>query len=577
MVDPRALASGGRSDSENEAAFVAWLRDGGCVLDACVWPAAVACDLPGGPVPRGVVVARDVRSGDELLRIPGAAMLTPSRATALLAPLLTLTPDAAALCDMDEVLLALHIVAIAGVAAVPAAEELPAPWAAQRAWTPYVACLPPAADFVAMLPEWRPHELAWLDVGARAAAGDGVERMAREHAAVLGAIAAAAAGPADDAAAAAVAARMLRAGGVEDARVYAWAKYCVTSRAFYSGLDMDDLFMSDGTVDLLPVTLVPLADMINHRGLPAAVTAEAEWVRDDTSDAPGAGWYILRATQDLAAGAEVTLSYGDRDALDLLDNYGFVTAPGDNAATAAGIPLVALLPALAVSPAATAVATAWAACPWIATASALLTAAASPAVLAARCAAVQALGSPDVLELTQEEVPAADALQLLRILAADEDDICAAVRRPGPLAALPPGVLRGISPAAFERPLSRRNEVAALALAACLATHLATACGTPPPDTHARAAAAAAALDLTTCAAPPGLAAIADVAAAAVAAAAANIAAGTSGEDLPAAADGAAATRHHVAAMYRASHAHIATALATYVSNMARVAAARGT
>jgi hypothetical protein len=101
---------------------------------------------------------------------------------------------------------------------------------------------------------------------------------------------------------------------------------CVASRAFLHGAAVDALFCCAGTQGMLPLALVPGADMFNHGGGAGGARCDSEWTPD--------GAYEVRAAARLAPGEELLISYGDRPARDCLENYGFVPPPGANAAEA---------------------------------------------------------------------------------------------------------------------------------------------------------------------------------------------------------------------------------------------------
>jgi histone-lysine N-methyltransferase SETD3 len=82
----------------------------------------------------------------------------------------------------------------------------------------------------------------------------------------------------------------------------AWARTCVVSRVYRVTVD-----------GVSTLALVPLADMVNHR-----TAAEATFSYDDAARA-----FVVTCAADVAAGAEVHVSYGAKSNARLLAHYGF--------------------------------------------------------------------------------------------------------------------------------------------------------------------------------------------------------------------------------------------------------------
>jgi predicted nicotinamide N-methyase len=130
---------------------------------------------------------------------------------------------------------------------------------------------------------------------------------------------------------------------------FAWAVACVQSRAFLCGLGVDPFFLCAGTEGMLPLALVPMGDMFNHACGALGGTRpgdstdddadvlDAEWVDDDGVD--GGGAYVLRTRRAYGEGEQLLISYGDRHSRDTLEAYGFVVPYGQNGAEAASLPL----------------------------------------------------------------------------------------------------------------------------------------------------------------------------------------------------------------------------------------------
>ncbi|MBK9033366.1 MAG: SET domain-containing protein [Myxococcales bacterium] len=84
---------------------------------------------------------------------------------------------------------------------------------------------------------------------------------------------------------------------------YTWARLCVASRVFALTID-----------GIATTALVPLGDLLNHAHEPAT-----RWTYDDAAEA-----FTLTAARTIAAGAEVTDSYGPKSNSQLVVQYGFV-------------------------------------------------------------------------------------------------------------------------------------------------------------------------------------------------------------------------------------------------------------
>ncbi|RYE82749.1 MAG: SET domain-containing protein-lysine N-methyltransferase, partial [Methanosarcinales archaeon] len=302
--------------------FQEWLRAAGAETTKLRWP--VEFPVTG----RGVAVTEACKKGDVLCRLPSAVMLTVDRALAALSPW---WPAALSQhTDNDELLLACYILAAAGAdvssSHAPSMESL-------RRLVPYVHVLPPASDFDAIATEWTSAELGLLaDAQAAQATLAAQIRLAQEFADVACALSKAAV---DDAVPQALA-------RVFDWANYRWARYCVRSRAFINGLGMDPLFMCMDTVDMLPIAMVPLGDMLNHTA--GAPNAEADWVAEASpsahAGAEATGWYNLIARASIAAGTEVCISYGDRSSRDMIENYGFCIPPAANPAESLSVDML---------------------------------------------------------------------------------------------------------------------------------------------------------------------------------------------------------------------------------------------
>lgn len=329
------------------AALAAWLKERGATFDALAWPVT----FPSG---RSVAAARRVKRREVLARIPTAIVLTPDRARARLAWLFSATPAMAAHEDND--VLALTLLLLEAAACGPTHD-----------FYTYVCCLPDLATYASMPCEWSEEELALLQDGDMAHEARAVKAaVAQEYSDVAGALAAIVAGSASAGAPSAPhAATASLMSALLSWSTFRWARHNVTSRIYIYGLGMDELFICEGTKDMLPVAMVPLGDMVNHdareggRGLlnssSSGGVCDAEWVKDtsappltwkhDGGQGEGGedkededrGWYVLKAERRYEAGSEVCISYGDRPGRDLLETYGFIPPHEENAAEAAAV------------------------------------------------------------------------------------------------------------------------------------------------------------------------------------------------------------------------------------------------
>lgn len=352
--------------SENRMSAVdellSWMAARGCDTSKLLWPFTTDSG-------RSVGCAVDGAAANEVLRVPGRLIFSAERAKTLLAPLLRSAPKKlrALADDSDELLLATTILVIVGSDAVapPSGSADGAALSAVADFLPYARALPTFTDFEDIASQWEPMgELSLLcSSEAEEAAAQRRKELRDEFALLLSAV---------DAATASSTSGSLLWHCLSAAlswRNYLWARFCVQSRAFISGLDADPLFMCEGTRDMLPLAVVPLGDMFNHAcqpvapevaalvdgvaagaGSPAASGPDAseveaaatttttpphtqqppllcdnEWVSptDDAEARAAGGFYILRLQEAAAPGRELCISYGDRGGLDLLESYGF--------------------------------------------------------------------------------------------------------------------------------------------------------------------------------------------------------------------------------------------------------------
>lgn len=379
------------------------------------------------------------------------------------------------LSEEDELVVALFVLSEVGRSFLSSNEQLstshirsaPESTAGGTAspWLPYLKCLPPPSDFYLIASTWSDDELKLLgDAEMIDTAVKRREELRSWHDRTRSAIetevskAAAPIPSSSLAGSGASAASEHSASALEVAtclqrtltpQSLAWAVHCVQSRAFIYGLDIDPLFMCDGIAinGMLPVALVPYADMFNHRAGSISVDGsssgsntagaaagsrsnashnddeedgederpanqdvlDAEWVDDGASDTnasnsstsksmaaappvaqkpPERGYYVLRARRDYKAGEELLISYGDRSSRDLLETYGFIVPYGHNSDDAVSITLPS---SLLKQPGASA--TSASSAPMYSLPSA------SPAILKLRARMIEECGGPTEIEL----------------------------------------------------------------------------------------------------------------------------------------------------------------------------------
>lgn len=109
---------------------------------------------------------------------------------------------------------------------------------------------------------------------------------------------------------------------------FKWALSMVSSRAASLNVSGDSR-----------LAIIPLVDLLNHRMTPSAYLAF------DAEGAGGAGAFVVRAYAPLAAGATLTICYGDKENADLLVSYGFAQRrnPFDTASVRVEVPADHLL------------------------------------------------------------------------------------------------------------------------------------------------------------------------------------------------------------------------------------------
>jgi hypothetical protein len=495
--------------------LLGWMTARGCDTSKLLWPFTTGSG-------RSVGCAVDGAAGSEVLRVPGRLIFSAERAKTLLAPLLRSAPKKlrALADDSDELLLATTILVIVGSGAVAltSGSAEAAALSAVADFLPYVRALPAFRDFEDIASQWEPMgELSLLcSSEAEQAAAQRRKELRDEFALLLSAVDAATAGSTTGPTPPSLLWHCLST--ALSWRNYLWARFCVQSRAFISGLDADPLFMCEGTRDMLPLAVVPLGDMFNHAcqpiapevaalvdgrsggasGAEAAIATTAkqtqqppllcdnEWVSptDDAEARAAGGFYILRLQEAAAPGRELCISYGDRGGLDLLESYGFFVPFPHNAHETLNADIGFLLAAGGVIAADAGVsgsagdakesasrASACGASALRASVSAaadrLLRHAATPATPAHSAAKHVAslweqLCSPTVVELPCAEAPSTDALMLLRLLAvshADLDAIAMSASAPSSRQARS----GGLTLERLEHPLSRDNELRAIA------------------------------------------------------------------------------------------------------------------
>jgi hypothetical protein len=419
-------------------ALFSWLAG---LPGAFVHPALCVRDFPA--TGRGVACDAPLARGELVLRVPASAVLTAPAALALLGPLIAAAgpagPPLLRCLGEDDAL------AIAAALLLEAADASP---------PPRVRALPRAAALrgVAGAGGWAPAELALLRDGGAAAAAAARGAEAAAAGLLLRAAAAAAAAAGAPAGAALLAALGAGAGA------WRWAVACAASRAFLHGGAAEALFCGAGAAaGLLPLALVPGADMFNHDAGGGGGGADSAWL--------ACGGFEVRAARRAPAGGELLISYGDRPARDLLENYGFVPPAGGNAAEALALDAAPLALAACGGCACGDCAGGGGGARGGGAFAALLAALppAGPAALRARRAALlgEATGLPPHAAEVELPMPraggggagggAADALRVLRALCLAPGDA---------------GAARGA--AALEAPLSRGNETLAHAALAAL-------------------------------------------------------------------------------------------------------------
>ncbi|MBK7074329.1 MAG: SET domain-containing protein [Myxococcales bacterium] len=248
-------------------------------LMAWLRDAGATCDgLTVGPVPsgRGMVATRPIAAGEVVARIPRALLITREHARA--------SSVGRQLRDANVELSSSHATFAAWLCVE--ARRATSPYA------PYLRSLPAAYDgFAIHAPADERALLRGTLTGDRLALLE--HDLARDHALA--------------------AARARLMAGVDRA-TFTWARLCVGSRAFAVTID-----------GVATNALVPLADLINHA--PAPVT---RWAYDQEAAA-----FTLTAVADVAAGAELTDSYGAKSNGQLAVQYGFTV--DDNPADVAEI------------------------------------------------------------------------------------------------------------------------------------------------------------------------------------------------------------------------------------------------
>eukprot|EP01138_Halocafeteria_seosinensis_P002543 gb/GECG01002601.1/.p1 GENE.gb/GECG01002601.1/~~gb/GECG01002601.1/.p1 ORF type:complete len:552 (+),score=57.94 gb/GECG01002601.1/:1-1656(+) len=100
---------------------------------------------------------------------------------------------------------------------------------------------------------------------------------------------------------------------------FLWMTLCVKSRVFLDLLEDDDEGLFSGAMHMLPVCIVPLADMLNHNQ--TKENLEASWVEATSKDEPT---YTVVASTGIEEKEELCLSYGEESASYFLETYGFI-------------------------------------------------------------------------------------------------------------------------------------------------------------------------------------------------------------------------------------------------------------
>lgn len=250
-------------------------------LLAWVRAAGARCDgLTVGPVPtgRGLVATRAFAAGEEVASLPRALLVTREHARA--------SSVGRQLRDAGVELSSSHALFAAWLCAEA---RRPA-----SAYAPYLRSLPASYDGFAVAASAEERALLRGTLtGDRLALLE--HDLATDHAQAT--------------------ARVRLLAGVERA-TFTWARLAVGSRAFAITVD-----------GVATNALVPLADLINH-----APTPVTRWAYDQDAAA-----FTLTAVADVAAGAELTDSYGAKGNGQLVVQYGFTIADNpDDAAELAG-------------------------------------------------------------------------------------------------------------------------------------------------------------------------------------------------------------------------------------------------
>ncbi|MBL8627246.1 MAG: SET domain-containing protein [Myxococcales bacterium] len=236
-------------------------------LMAWLRDAGATCDgLAVGPVPtgRGMVATRAIAAGEVVARIPRGLLITREHARA--SSVGRQLRDAGVELSSSHATFAAWLCVEARRAASP--------------YAPYLRSLPASYDgFALHAPADERALLLGTLTGDRLALLE--HDLARDHAL-------------------AVARARLMAG--VDRATFTWARLCVGSRAFAVTID-----------GVTTNALVPLADLINH-----APTPVTRWAYDQDAAA-----FTLTAVADVAAGAELTDSYGAKSNGQLAVQYGF--------------------------------------------------------------------------------------------------------------------------------------------------------------------------------------------------------------------------------------------------------------
>ena len=116
-----------------------------------------------------------------------------------------------------------------------------------------------------------------------------------------------------------------------------WATWVIRTRGFSTFRIIDTNEHSDGEGKSSHLRkrcfLLPLVDFVNHADVNQA-NVELEVFETPDDEADECSMFALRATRDIAAGEELTMTYGTglETSLDLLDKYGFwLDEPGNHA------------------------------------------------------------------------------------------------------------------------------------------------------------------------------------------------------------------------------------------------------